>query len=89
MNPAQIPVLTLDQPLYTIAKQIQWTWPSNCGEQMYVVLIGGLHIEMAFLNVLGDWLEESGWASIMASANVTTEGRADALQSGSHTSRAQ
>jgi len=44
---------------------------------------------MAFLNVLGDWLEGSGWASIMASANVTTEGRADALQSGSHTSRAQ
>jgi len=89
VNPAQIPVLTLDQPLYTIAKQIQWTWPSIYSEEKYVVLMGGLHIEMAFLNVLGDWLKGSGWASIMASANVTTEGRADALQSGSHTSRAQ
>ena len=51
--------------------------------------MGGLHIEMILLNVLGDWLEGSGWAAVMASANVMTEGRADALQSGSHTSRAQ
>ena len=89
VNPAQIPVLTLDQPLYTIAKQIKWTWSSIYGEEKYVVLMGGLHIEIALLNVLGDWLEGSGWASIMASAWVTTEGRADALQSGLHTSRAQ
>ena len=53
VNPAQIPVLTLDQPLYTIAKQIQWSWPSMYGEEKYVVLMGGLHIEMALLNVLG------------------------------------
>ena len=44
---------------------------------------------MDFLNILDDWLERSAWAFIMASANVTTEGRTDALQSGSHTSRAQ
>ena len=31
--------------------------------------MGGLHIEMALLNVLGDWLEGSGWAAILASAN--------------------
>ena len=46
VNPAQIPVLTLDQPLYTIAKQIQWTWSSIYGEEKYVVLMGGLHIEI-------------------------------------------
>ena len=55
VNPAQIPVLTLGQPLFTIAKQIQWTWPSIYGEEKYVVLMSGLHIEMALLNVLGDW----------------------------------
>jgi len=43
---------------------------------------------MTFLNVFGDWLEGSGRAFIMASANVTTEERADALRSGSHTLRA-
>ena len=51
--------------------------------------MGGLHIEIALLNVLGNWLDGSGWVAIMATANVTTEGRADALQNGSHVSRAQ
>ena len=54
VNPGQIPVLTLDQPLYTIAKDIQWSWPSMYGEEKYVVLMGGLHIEMVLLNVLGN-----------------------------------
>ena len=80
VNPAQIPLLTLYQSLYTIAKQIQWSWPSIYAEEKYVVLMGGLHIDL---------LEGSGRAAFMASANVTTEGRVDTLQSGSHTSRAQ
>ena len=41
------------------------------------------------MNVLDDWLEESGWAANMASAIVMTERRADAVQSDSLTSRAQ
>ncbi len=28
-NPGQIPVVALDQPLYSLAKQIQWNWPSS------------------------------------------------------------
>lgn len=89
VNPGQIPVLTVDQPLYAIDKKIQWIWPATYGEDKYVVLTGGLHIEMVMLKVMGDWLEGSGWASVMAAATVTTEGRADSLQKGSHTSRAQ
>ncbi|XP_014671080.1 PREDICTED: uncharacterized protein LOC106811872 [Priapulus caudatus] len=53
------------------------------------MMMGGLHIEMALLKVLGDWLDGSGWTSVMSTANVTTDGRADALQKGSSTSRAQ
>ena len=49
----------------------------------------GLHIEMAMLKVIGDWLDGSGWTYVMTSANVTTEGRASGLQKGSHTSRGQ
>lgn len=49
--------------------------------------MGGLHIEMAMFAVLGEWLDGSGWAFVMTSANVTTEGRALGLQKGSHTSR--
>ena len=51
--------------------------------------MGGLHIEMNLLALLGHWLEGSGWVCIMASANVTTEGRALGLQKGSHTTRGQ
>lgn len=51
LNPGQVPVLAADQPLYALAKQIQWTWPATLGEEHYVVMFGGLHIEMAFLTV--------------------------------------
>ena len=29
LNPSQVPVLTLDQPLYSVAKRIQWNWPEK------------------------------------------------------------
>ena len=38
LNPGQVPVLTLDQPLYAIAKQVQWNWPSGNGEDKFVIL---------------------------------------------------
>ncbi|KAH3779874.1 hypothetical protein DPMN_157682 [Dreissena polymorpha] len=59
-NPLQTPVLTVDQPPYAIAKQMQWLWPEEYGERKYVIIMGGLHIEMAFLKVLGEWLYDSG-----------------------------
>lgn len=43
------------------------------------VMLGRLHIEMALLSVMGNWLNGSGWVAIMATANDTTEGRAYAL----------
>ena len=88
-NPGQIPVLTVDQPLYAIAKKIQWTWPEKYGETQYVLMMGGLHIEMAMLSVIGEWLDGSGWTYVMTAANVTTEGRTIGLQRGSHTSKGQ
>jgi hypothetical protein len=51
LNPGQVPVLAADQPLYALAKQIQWTWPSTFGEDQFVMMFGGLHIEMATLKV--------------------------------------
>ena len=32
LNPDQAPVLVCDQPLFAIAKEIQWTWPDTFGE---------------------------------------------------------
>ena len=51
LNPGQIPVIAADQPLYALAKQIQWTSPATLGEDHFVVMFGGLHIEMAILKV--------------------------------------
>ena len=61
LNPLQIPVITMDQPLYAIAKQIQWKNTAELGEGKYMVMMGGLHIEMATLKMIGNWLSNSGW----------------------------
>ena len=57
LNPGQTPVMTFDQPLYAIAKTIQWTCPEQFGEDKLLVMLGGLHIEMAFNSLIGSWLK--------------------------------
>ena len=52
-----------------------------------VILIGGLHIEMAMIKVIGIWLDGNGWSYVMTSANVTAEGRTAGLVKGAHISR--
>ena len=46
LNPGQITVMACDQPLYAIAKKIQWTWPDRYGDNLFIVMFGGLHIEI-------------------------------------------
>ena len=87
LNPRQAPVITLDQPLYAIAKQIQWNWPASHGEDKFVIMLGGLHIEMAAFKVLGNWLDGSGWASVIADAGVASTGVADSFIKASHLTR--
>ena len=57
-NPTQSPVVIVDQPLFVITKQIQWTWPREYGK--FVIVLGGLHIEMAVLKMIGNILKNSG-----------------------------
>ena len=61
LNPAQVPIVTLDQPLYSLAKQVQWCWPETHGEEHVVIILGGLHIEICLLKMIGEWLQDSGW----------------------------
>ena len=51
LNPGQVPALAADQPLFALAKYIQWTWLAAYGEDQFVIMFGGLHIEMAVLKV--------------------------------------
>ncbi len=87
LNPGQVPIITVDQPLYTIAKQIQWSWPATHGEDHFIVMFGRLHIEMAALKILGDFLEGSGWTGALVQAGVGTHGTADSLLKASHVTR--
>lgn len=77
LNPGQIPVTTFDQPLFALAKLVQWKWPDTHGERVHVVMLGGLHTEMALWNTLGDLLECSGWTTALTEAQVASSGKAD------------
>ena len=79
LNRGQVPVIALDQPLYAVAKEIQWNWSGIYGEEKFVVMFGGFHIEMAFLKVVGGWLEGSGWALALVDANVAIPGTAESF----------
>ena len=76
LNPGQIPVVVMDQPLFSLAKQIQWTWP-HLSEEHFAVISVALHIEMSILNMPG--LDGSGWSSALVEAGVATSGRAAAI----------
>ena len=87
LNPGQIPVTTFDQPLFALAKLVQWKWPDTHGESMHVVMLGGLHIEMALWSTLGDVLEGSGWTSALTESEVASSGTADSYLKVSHLAR--
>ena len=64
--------LAWDQPLFVIAKQVQWIWSQTHGEDLIIVMFGGLRIEMAALKTVGSWLEGSGWDDSIVEAGVAT-----------------
>ena len=84
----QIVVLVVDQPLYAIAKTIQWTFPEKFGEDIFVVLLGSLHIEMALWSTIGDMMQGAGWVEALVEAGVTKlEAAATALLKSSYVMR--
>eukprot|EP00112_Aurelia_sp_Birch-Aquarium-sp1_P023888 Seg731.3 transcript_id=Seg731.3/GoldUCD/mRNA.D3Y31 product="hypothetical protein" protein_id=Seg731.3/GoldUCD/D3Y31 len=89
INPKQAAVITADQPVYTLGKQIQWMYPDLYGEDKLLMMMGGLHIEMAFLDAIGDWLEGSGWVEVLVKAEVNTPGRAESFLSGKQVKRSR
>jgi len=43
LNPGQVPILALDQPLFVLARQIQWSWLTSLGEDHFALMLGGPH----------------------------------------------
>ena len=87
LNPGQILVTAFDQPLFAIAKYVQWKWPSTHGEHMHVVMLGGLHTEMALWKTLGDVLEGSGWTTALTEAEIASSGIVDSFLNVAHLAR--
>ena len=86
VNSLQTPVIAFDQPLFALAKQIQWNL-AEFSEAKFIIMFGGLHIEMASFKMLGKWLSGSGWAEVMCNAGVATQGVAESFLSASHITR--
>ena len=87
VNHNQTPVITMDYPLFIIVKQIQWEKADLYGEEKYVVMMGGLHLEMASLKMVGHRLDKSGWDSALVQANIITRRRADGILKTAHITR--
>ena len=58
VNPGQISVITGDQPVYTIGKQLLWMFPTEFKDIVW--MFETLHTEQVFIKAIGDWLENSG-----------------------------
>ena len=64
--------MTCDQPLFALAKKVQWKFPDIYGEDEFVIWPGGLHFEMACWSVVGDLLENTGWDTLISEAEAAT-----------------
>jgi hypothetical protein len=61
--------------------------PEMFGEGSFVLLLGGLHIEMVAWKAVGDWLAGSGWTDVLDYADVASYGTADYFLKVSHVKR--
>jgi len=50
-------------------------------------MMGGLHIEMAYLKAVGQWLEGSGWTDSLVAAGLVGSGTADSFLKAAHVTR--
>ena len=50
-------------------------------------MFGGLHIEMAMLKLLGDWLEGSGWTNALVQADIASSGTANSFIHAKHVTK--
>ncbi len=88
LNPGQTPVMVADQPLFTLAKKLQWKFPqTDHGEDSYLVTLGAMHTEKMLWGVSGDWLDGSGWTTALTNSGISTSGRAQSFIGVNHICR--
>ena len=85
LNSGQTTIMVADQPVHAIAKQLQRCYPDQC--RTLFIMLGSLHIEMAFMSAIGDWVKESGWTDIFNRAKISTVGRVESFSAGNKVKR--
>ena len=68
---AQSTVLTLDQALYCKAKQLVWLHPDRFNDA--TVRLGGFHIALNFLGVIGSHFDQCGLADIWVESAIYSQ----------------
>ena len=61
----------------TSSKVLQWNWRATHGENVHVVMLGGLHMEMVLWTMCGDLLALAGWTTAVDEAGIASEGTSD------------
>lgn len=46
VNPGQVSIISISQPVYAIGKQMQWHYPNLYGVDKFVMMMGLLHFEI-------------------------------------------
>ena len=87
LHPEQAPVIVADQPMYSLAKRLQWNFPATHGEDRCIVFLGGIHVELTVDKCLGNWLEGSGWTTAVTNSGIASGGTADSFLKTSHLGR--
>ena len=78
-------VLTFDQALYRKAKEIQWRMADRF--QNFFLRLGGFHVVMVFLAVLGKMFRDSGLDDALADSGVYACNTVGQIFRGSHYNR--
>lgn len=78
-------VLTFDQALYCKAKEIQWHLPDHFKHM--VIRLGGFHVAMVFLTVLGKRFKDTGLEDALTDSGIYAGNTVDQIFRGSHYNR--
>lgn len=77
LNPRQISVVTVDQPIFVIVKKLLRFSSCNCGN--VGVMVDSFHTEKQEREAVGDLLEGSEWPAILMETCTSESGTANAL----------
>ena len=78
-NPGKNPVITADQPVNALGKQIQWIHPEKFKDIIW--FMGRLHLEMVLGSVIDQYLDGSGLVDIYTKPGISTAGKIEAFLS--------